>query len=114
MVRRGASRRVSEKRHVGMELTLTRQDVTTTRVSVSCNGQPSHHFDLHMVIPGDEHGLPGPFKDAVAYGTALFAALFPTGSASSDALSLEYAQEQARVLLVAADETLETIPWEYA
>jgi tetratricopeptide (TPR) repeat protein len=97
-----------------MELTLTRQEATLTQISVSCDGQLSHNFDLHTVIPGDEHGLPGPFENAAAYGTALFAALFTPGSAASNALSLEYQQEQARILLVAADETLETIPWEYA
>jgi tetratricopeptide (TPR) repeat protein len=97
-----------------MELTLARQDVTTTQVSVSCDGQPSHTFDLHALIPDDEQGLPGPFKDATAYGAALFAALFAPGTAASTALSLEYGQEQARVLLVTSDEMLETIPWEYA
>jgi tetratricopeptide (TPR) repeat protein len=97
-----------------MELTLTRQDATTTQVSVSCDGQDSHRFDLRALLPGGEHGLPGPFEDAAAYGAALFAALFPPGTAASAALALEYGQEQARVLLVAAGETLETIPWEFA
>src|SRR5947208_1016736 len=111
---REASRRIDEMRHVGMELTLSRQDATTTQVSVTCDGQYSHSFDLRALFPDKEHGLPGPFEDAAAYGRALFAALFAQGSAASAALSREYEQEQGRVLLVAADETLEMIPWEYA
>jgi hypothetical protein len=47
---------------------------------------------------------------ASCHGAALFAALFTPGSASSNALSQEYAQDQARVLLVTADELLEAIP----
>ena len=96
-----------------MELTLSRQDATTMQVSVTCDGQPSHSFDLRALLPGKERGLPGPFEDAAAYGRALFAALFAPGSAASAALSREYEQEQGRVLLVAADEVLESIPWEY-
>jgi tetratricopeptide (TPR) repeat protein len=97
-----------------MELTLARQDMTPVQVSVSCDGQPSHSFDLGKLIPGDKRGLPGPFEDAAAYGSALFAALFPPGSAAAQALALENGQEQPRVLLVVGDETLESIPWEYA
>lgn len=34
-----------------MELTLTRQTDSPT-VGVTCNGQPSHTFDLRTLIPG--------------------------------------------------------------
>ncbi len=101
-----------------MELTLSRLDATATQVSVACDGTPSHTFNLLSLVPvsgdGDEHGLPGPFEDAVAYGTALFAALFPAGSLAIATLSREQGEEHPRILLVAADEVLDSIPWEYA
>jgi tetratricopeptide (TPR) repeat protein len=101
-----------------MELTLSRQDATTTQVSVACDGQHSHTFDLLSLIPAssgdDEQGLPGPFDDAVAYGTALFAALFQPGSVAASKLQEEYGKERPRILLVTADEMVDAIPWEYA
>jgi hypothetical protein len=101
-----------------MELTLSRQDATTTQVSVACDGQPSHTFDLLSLVPSsgddDEQGLPGPFGDAVAYGTVLFAALFQPGSVAASKLQEEYGKECPRILLVTADEMVDAIPWEYA
>ena len=34
-----------------MELILTRSDATTSQVTVTCDGQSSHTFDLSALIP---------------------------------------------------------------
>ena len=36
-----------------MELTLTHQ--TETQINVTCDGQPSHTFDLHALLLKDEN-----------------------------------------------------------
>ncbi len=91
-----------------MELTLTRQANTMT-VKVACNGQPSHTFDLRALFPGQK-GLPQPLDDPIAYGKAIFQALFPAGTAAYKALDAV----PERILLVALDDELDAVPWEYA
>jgi hypothetical protein len=91
-----------------MELTLARQ--SGTQVAVTCNDQPSHTFDLRTLIPNDDKGPPQPLDDPVAYGKAVYQALFPPGTAARRAL---HAMPE-RILLVTTDNTIDTIPWEYA
>src|SRR5947209_4492448 len=91
-----------------MELTLTRQD--GMQVQVTCDEQPSHSFDIRALVPDDEKKLRHPLADPVAYGKAIYAALFPPETAASRAL----AGEPERILLVTTDDDLDAIPWEYA
>ena len=90
-----------------MELTLARQD--ETQVLVSCDGQPSHTFDLLTLFPG-ENGPPQPLDDPIAYGKAIYQALFPPETAAR----LELDAMPERILLVTTDDTIDAIPWEYA
>src|SRR5579863_5105885 len=101
-----------ESRLVGMalELTLSRPDTRQTQVAVTCNDQPSHSFDWRSLIPNKTNGLAHPIADPVAYGTALYAALFPLNSPAHKTLI----DSPQRILLVAADPDLDAIPWEYA
>jgi hypothetical protein len=92
-----------------MELLLTRPDATASQVDVICDGQASHSFDLLALFPTKTNDLSHPMNDPVKYGTALYAALFPPDSLARKAL----ARERERILLVAADETLDAVPWEY-
>jgi tetratricopeptide (TPR) repeat protein len=93
-----------------MELHLARPDTHQTEVVVTCNDVFSHTFDLHTLIPARTNGLPHPIPDPVTYGKALYAALFPPDSLAYQAL----AAKPRRILLVAADEELDALPWEYA
>src|SRR3989442_3269184 len=93
-----------------MELHLARLDTHQTQVAVTCNDTLSHTFDLHTLIPTRTNGLPHPIADPVTYGKALYAALFPPGSLASQAL----AAKPRRILLVATDDELDALPWEYA
>jgi hypothetical protein len=90
-----------------MELTLARQ--TGTQVLVNCDGQPSHTFDLLTLVPG-EKGPPQPLDDPVAYGKAVYQALFPPETAARRELDVM----PERILLVTTDDTIDAIPWEYA
>ena len=92
-----------------LELTLSRPDTHQTQIAVACNDQPSHTFDLHTLIPNKTNGLPHPLDDPVAYGMAVYAALFPPGNLAQQML----AARPKRILLVAADDVLDAIPWEY-
>jgi len=92
-----------------MELILTRPDATALQVTVTCDGQVSHTFDLSSLIPTKANGLPHSMTDPIAYGTALYAALFPPDSLAHKALT----QESERLLLVAHDEQVDAVPWEY-
>lgn len=85
-----------------MELKLTLQP--DAQVAVNCNGQLSHHFDLRQLIPDDdrENGLPQPLADPVAYGQALYQALFPPDQLSGQLLG----NEPDRILLVTGDDLL--------
>lgn len=87
-----------------MEVSLTRSDATASQVTVTCDGQVSHIFDLDTA-----NSLPHPMKNPIAYGKALYQALFPPGSPSRKTLT----QERERILLVAHDELLDAIAWEY-
>ncbi len=93
-----------------MELHLARPDSRQTQVAVTCNNALSHTFDLHTLIFSSTPGLPHPITDHVTYGKALYTALFPPGSLASQAL----ATKPRRILLVAADDKLDELPWEYA
>src|SRR5438552_17553823 len=93
-----------------MELHLVRPDTRQTQVAVTCNDAFSHTFDLHTLIPTRTNGLPHPRTDPVTYGKALYAALFPPGSPAQQAL----AAKPSRIVLVAADDELDALPWEYA
>jgi hypothetical protein len=90
-----------------MELTLTQ--TTGTQIAVQCDGQPSHTFDLLILAP--DPAIPGrppqPLDDPVAYGAALYAALFPPQSPAAHAL----AAGPQRLLLVTDDPT-DAVPWE--
>src|SRR5947209_15119133 len=92
-----------------MELTLTRQPAGASQVAVTCDGQPSHTFDLRTLIPNEQQQPPHPLEDPVAYGKAAHAALFPPESPAL--LQLETAPE--RILLVTSDNDLDAVPWEY-
>ena len=93
-----------------MDLSLTRPDVTALQVTVTCDGQLSHTFTLSALLPTKANGLPHPLADPVVYGTALYTALFPPNSLAHQTL----ATKPKRIVLVAADDTLDAIPWEYA
>src|SRR5579872_2607810 len=90
-----------------MELVLTRQ--SGTQVLVSCDNQPSHYFDLNTLVPNDDKDPPHPLDDPIAYGKAVYRALFLSQTPARQAL--EYAPE--RILLVSSSNDLDTIPWEY-
>jgi len=93
-----------------MELRLARPDTHQTQVAVTCDNAFSHTFDLATVIPTRTNSLPHPMIDPVRYGKALYAALFPLGSLAYQAL----VAKPPRILLVAVDELLDALPWEYA
>ena len=91
-----------------MEVTLTRQ--AGTQVAVTCDSQFSHTFDLLTLVPDNEKGPPHPLADPVAYGQALYAALFPPETPARRALE----STPERLLLVTTDNDLDAVPWEYA
>lgn len=93
-----------------MELELTRQSSANTHVNVTCNGQPSHTFDLLTLAPNEQKGIPQPLQDPVTYGQALYAALFPPSSPALNVLE----QTPDRILIVTTDNDLDAVPWEYA
>jgi len=90
-----------------MELTLTRQD--RSQVLVICDSEPSHMFDLLTLVLG-EQGPPQPVDDPVAYGKAVYQALFPAASVVRRALEAM----PERILLVSTDDTIDGVSWEYA
>ena len=90
-----------------MEITLTRQ--AGTQILVTCDDRTSHTFDLRTLIPGN-NGLSHPLDDPVAYGKAIYQALFPQETAAWKALKAD----PDRILFVATDDTIDAIPWEYA
>src|SRR5437867_697192 len=98
----------NEEGWLDMELHLARPDTRQTQVAVTCNGVFSHTFDLQTIIPGGTNSLPHPLRDPVAYGKALYAALFPLGSPAQQALSAK----PPRIVLVAGDDVLDALPWE--
>ncbi|HZU02507.1 MAG TPA: hypothetical protein VFA10_22760, partial [Ktedonobacteraceae bacterium] len=92
-----------------MELHLARPDSHQSQVTVTRDDAFSHTFDLHTLPPTRTNGLAHPLRDPVAYGKALYAALFPQGSPAQQAL----AARPRRIVLVAADDELDALPWEY-
>ncbi len=103
---------VRRKEEPQMELTLTRQ--SKTHVTVTCDGQPSHTFDLQTLLPNKESGLPQPLDDPVTYGKAIYQALFPPATPAARTLNQERQKIPARILLVTTNDDLDTVPWEYA
>src|SRR5579883_3286675 len=95
---------------MNIELHLARPNSQSAQVTVTCNGTLSHTFDLQTLIPNNTNGLPHPLHDPVTYGKTLYTALFPQDSPAFQALSTK----PSRILLVATDDVLDTIPWEYA
>src|SRR5947209_6862206 len=90
-----------------MELTLIRH--SDSQVLVTCNDQPSHTFDLLTLLP-HEKGLPQPLDDPVAYGQALYSAVFPPETLAQRVL----ANAPEHILLITTDNNLDDVPWEYA
>jgi tetratricopeptide (TPR) repeat protein len=90
-----------------MELTLAR--LTGTKVLVTCDSEPSHTFDMLTLVPSDQ-GPPQPVDDPVAYGKVVYQALFPPASAARRELDAM----PERILLVSTDDTIDSVPWEYA
>src|SRR2546430_8608942 len=89
-----------------MELTLSRQ--ARTQVAVTCDGQPSHTFDLPP-LPDEKKLLYSP-EYPIAYGQTLYTALFPPDTVARCAFD----NAPERILLVTTDNDLDAIPWEYA
>ena len=94
-----------------MELTL-RQEEAETEVRVICDGQFSHTFDLNMLFSDDQMSQLEPSNDPRAYGQTVYRALFPEGSCAHRVL--DSSAKATRILLVAPNETLDAIPWEFA
>lgn len=93
-----------------MELVVTRPSGQTPGVTVTCNGQFSHLFHLRLILPSEhDQPLPPPLADPIAYGKALYRALFPAQSLARQCL----ANGPLRLLLVTADSELDAIAWEY-
>src|SRR2546421_1147484 len=89
-----------------MELTLTRQ--AGTQVSVTCDGQPSHTFELPP-LPDEKKLLYAP-DYPITYGKNLYTALFSPETAAQRTL----VTTPERILLVTTDPDLDAVPWEYA
>src|SRR5260370_13048733 len=95
----------------GMELTLAHHtDQHDTQISVTCDVQFSHTFDLLTLVPNSESRLPQPLDDPIAYGKAIYQALFPPGTLAQLTLS----KGPERLLFVLTDDDLDAIAWEYA
>ena len=84
-----------------MELTLTRQ--AGTQVAVTCDGQPSHTFDLPP-LPDEKKLLYSP-DYPIAYGKTLYTTLFPPETPAQSTL----ATTPERILLVSTDPDLDAI-----
>ena len=99
-----------------MEISLALQSGTT--VSVTCDGQPSHTFDLLSLTPDKKIAgrPPQPLAKPAEYGRAVYDALFPAKSVASRMLASELKQPagKKRLLLVATTTSLEAVAWEYA
>jgi hypothetical protein len=99
-----------------MEISLALQSGTI--VSVTCDGQPSHTFDLLNLTPDKKIAgrPPQPLAKPAEYGRAVYDALFPAKSVASRMLASELKQPtgKQRLLLVASTTSLEAVAWEYA
>src|SRR5579863_1202954 len=90
-----------------MEITLIRQ--TKHKILVMCDGQSSHTFDLFRLIPNAEKNAPQPLDNPIAYGKAIFSALFPLETPTRHALE----RKPTRILLIVTDNELDAVAWEY-
>src|SRR5436305_8383191 len=90
-----------------MELTLTHE--TETEIGVICDGQHSHTFDVRTLIANQGKELSQPIDDPLAYGEAVYLALFPPGTLARHVLETM----PERILLVTTDNDLDAVPWEY-
>ncbi|GHO56158.1 tetratricopeptide repeat protein [Ktedonobacter robiniae] len=89
-----------------MELVLTQLE--DYQVNVTCDNHASHTFDLQPLrLLG--HWFERISHDPISYGQLLFRALFPGGSTARQALNVR----PERIVLVATDDDLDTLPWEY-
>src|SRR5260370_2803420 len=91
-----------------MELTLDLQQDTLVRVV--CNETFSHTFDLQALALPDETAVRAFLDHPDAYGKKLYAALFPLETLAHRTL----ANRPARLLLVALQDAIDAVPWEYA
>ena len=90
-----------------MELILAHQD--ETQISVTCDGQSSHTFDIRPLRLPAGREYERLMADPVGYGRELYAALFPPGSPAHQTLE----ESPERIVLVAVDEDVDALPWEY-
>ena len=90
-----------------MELTLTHH--SATQISVSCNGETSHTFDMSIIPLPYANALPE-LIDPQAYGRAVYQALFLPDSLARRMLD----GEPERLLLVLTADDLDVVGWEYA
>src|SRR5216110_662559 len=90
-----------------MELNLAHE--IGAQVSVTCNGQHSHTFDLQSLILSKNMEKERILNDPISYGQALYTVLFASGTLAQQALGAT----PRRIVLVAMDEDLDAIPWEY-
>jgi hypothetical protein len=67
-----------------MELTLAH--LNETEISVTCDGQHSHTFDLRKLTTNREIQSAQSLIEPVAYGKAVYLALFPLGSPARQTL----------------------------
>src|SRR5260221_3253842 len=91
-----------------MELTLIQQ--AKPQFLVTCDSKSPHPFAPLGLIPDAKKGPPQPLDDPVAYGRAIYGALFPPGTLARRALD----KKPERILLVTTDSELDAFPWEYA
>src|SRR5258708_1635017 len=93
-----------------MELTLIHQG--GTQVSVDCERQFSHTFDLLSLIPSENNkdSPPQPLIDPIGYGKAAYNALFQNGTLARNGLDAA----PARIVLTTSNDELQAVPWEYA
>lgn len=91
-----------------MELILAHH--TSARISVSCNGELSHTFDLNTILALSYANALPELTDPQAYGKVVFQALFPSGSLARRTLD----GEPGRILLVLPPGDLDAVGWEYA
>lgn len=88
-----------------MELTLAHQD--DTHISVTCDGQPSHTFDLQPLLLSKGKEEERLLHDPAGYGQLLSEALFAPRTPARQAVDAM----PDRILLTAPDDDLDAIPW---
>jgi tetratricopeptide (TPR) repeat protein len=93
-----------------MELTLDLPQGTL--VHVLCDTHFSHTFDLQELALPNEAAWQTVLAEPTAYGKKLYAALFPPGTPARHALE-HGPTRPTRLLLVALQEVIDAVPWEY-